>query len=316
MASNHNTLFIQEGDGFPTSKGSSYSLPALSTQESGSVPTTNTACYLSLASKQQQVFNFGTIQPSAQLQPLKVPTNYFKGTATMCRSASITSDSTNSSLKFDSGTFPVRSKEGGIQYTTFMVDIYRKVAAVGLPNFIRAQIPVLTNFNLKAWADMAVTTEELQVGAFLSFEFPAGFEGPVPSTSSDNHSLARVHPLDIAHYITKEIGHGALLGPFDHPPFTSWCQVNPLLAWPKKDSTSSRVIMDLSWPLPPGSSVNEDMLTDTYISVLKKMRLPLVQDMASLMRPASKGAWLFSCDVSQSLPPPTHRSSKLAPGVL
>ena len=60
-ANNHNTLFTQEVDGFPTPKGQSYSLPALPTQEMANAPTANTACYLPLPSKQQQVFNFNTI---------------------------------------------------------------------------------------------------------------------------------------------------------------------------------------------------------------------------------------------------------------
>ena len=90
-----------------------------------------------------------------------------------------------------------------------------------------------------------------------------GFEGSVLSLSTENHSSARAHPWNITHYITTEIGHEALLGPFDHLPFTPWCQVNLLLTQPKNDSTSRSVIIDLSWPLPPGSSINGDTLRDT-----------------------------------------------------
>ena len=115
-----------------------------------------------------------------------------------------------------------------------------------------------------------------------------------------DHTSAMAHSTDIAHYIITEIGHRAMLGMFDHPPFTPWCQINPFLTRPKKDSTSRRVIMDLSWPLPPGSSVNGGITKDIYLGVPKKMRLPSPLDLASLIREEGRGAWLFSCDVSRA----------------
>ena len=59
-----------------------------------------------------------------------------------------------------------------------------------------------------------------------------------------------------------------MLGPFDYPPFTPWCQINPILTRPKKDSTSRRVIMDLSWPLPPGSSTSMGVHSRTLSLIL------------------------------------------------
>ena len=68
----------------------------------------------------------------------------------------------------------------------------------------------------------------------------------------------------------------------------------------KKDSTCRRVITDLSWPLPPSSSINGGIPKDTYLSVPKRMRLPSAMDFASLIRRAGRGAWLFICDVSRA----------------
>ena len=113
-----------------------------------------------------------------------------------------------------------------------------------------------TYLNLKVLAKLTVAPQERWVVTFLTFGFPTGFEGAVASRSTDIHSSAKAHPWDIALFTTMEIGHGTMLGPFDHPPFTSWCPVNPLLTQPTKDSTSRRMIMDFSWPLPPGLSVN------------------------------------------------------------
>ena len=135
--------------------------------------------------------------------------------------------------QFDSSSFTDRIKGGTLEYANFMFTLYDKVvAAAGLPNFMGAHILFPTNLNFKAWHEIAVTSDELRVVAFLTFGIPAGYEGPIPSPSIDNHASANAHPRDIAHYITTEIGHGAMLEPFDHPPFTSWCQINHLLTHP------------------------------------------------------------------------------------
>ena len=102
---NYNTQFTHEMDGYPTSKGSSYPLSALSTQEMASASITNTACFLLLASKQLQLCNFGTIQPGGQPQPIKVSTEYFKWMTTMCRGAVV-----GSSMECESGKPPPVSR--------------------------------------------------------------------------------------------------------------------------------------------------------------------------------------------------------------
>ena len=156
-------------------------------------------------------------------------------------------DSNSPPVQFDSSTFTATPKDGG--YPVYKVHVHNLqwVAALGLPHFLGAWIPVPTNLKLKAWAQLAVTPQQCQVVEFLTLGFLAWFEGPVPDPSTANHTSARAHLADII----TEIGHRAMLGPFDHPPFTPWCHLNPLLTHPKKDSTSRKVIMDLCWPLPP-----------------------------------------------------------------
>ena len=56
--------------------------------------------------------------------------------------------------------------------------------------------------------------------------------------------------------------------------------------------------MDLSWILPPAASINESIPRDTYLSMYKKVNLPSAQDLATLIRQAGKGAFLYSCGVS------------------
>ena len=64
-----------------------------------------------------------------------------------------------------------------------------------------------------------------------------------------------------------------MLGYFNNIP---WCQTNPILTRPKKDSINQRIIMDLSW----------------------KINLPLALDMSCFIWNAGRGAYLYSADVA------------------
>ena len=73
-------------------------------------------------------------------------------------------------------------------------------------------------------------------------------------------------------------------GPLITLPSHPGVRSTPLLTRPKKDSTCRRVIMDISWLLPLGSSINGGTPRNTYLGMSKKMRLPPAQDLASLIR--------------------------------
>ena len=114
---------------------------------------------------------------------------------------------------FDNGNFLARPKDGGLQFASYMFDIYSRVVELGLPNFIGDRIPVPSNLNIKAWSQLAVTPQQCQVMEFLTFGYPVGFEGPLP-TPTGNHDSARDHTQDIAQFINREIwswSHGGAL---------------------------------------------------------------------------------------------------------
>lgn len=134
-----------------------------------------------------------------------------------------------------------------------MVGIYEQVMMAGAPNFIRAKVPVSSNLNLAKWRDVATTQDQHTVVDFLTYGFQAAFEGEVPSHSFYNHPSAWDQTRHVASYIATEIGHGALLGPFDYLLFFPWCSIIPLLTQPTKDSNNHQVILNHSWPLPPTS---------------------------------------------------------------
>ena len=94
----------------------------------------------------------------------------------------------------------------------------------------------------------AKSAHDHKVVYFLTYCFSAGFDVMALTSFYHNHTSARDHPTDMASYITTELAHSALPRPFEFPPFFPWCQTSPLLTLPKKDNTTCRVILDLSWP--------------------------------------------------------------------
>ena len=91
-----------------------------------------------------------------------------------------------------------------------------------------------------------------------------------------------------------------MLGPFFSPPFTPWCQNNPLLIHSKRGSTDRMVIIDLFWPLPPHFSVNGGIPREVFLGSYRKMHLPSSQDMCVLMHKTGKGCCLYSADVARA----------------
>ena len=153
------------------------------------------------------------------------------------------------------------------------------------PTVVAPESTSLLIFTLNSqWATICTTEEDVITLSYLIYGFPAGYEGPVPTPSQANHPSAINHRQDVEAAITKEIIEGAMLGPFDSPPFTPWTQTNPLLTRPKKDSHSRRVIMDLSWPLPPGISVNGCNPKDSCLGEVKKMQQPSASKFCDLIR--------------------------------
>ena len=161
------------------------------------------------------------------------------------------------------GCFPCHPLGGGVAYVKRIFDIYRQVVLAALPDFLGSWVPVPCNLHISEWISVATTATQLQVMDIPTFGFPSGFECIIPSTSFINHQSASDHPCHVASYIWTELWHGAMLGPFDHPPCVTWCQTSPLLTWPKNGSSTRHVIFDLSWPQPPAASVNGG--TQTYL---------------------------------------------------
>ena len=179
-----------------------------------------------------------------------------------------------------------------------VLQIDNEMVAQGHPNFEGAKITLPSN--LVFWETIIHTDEDARTVKFLRYGFPAGYEGPVPTPSSGNHVSAINHCIDVAVYVNKELSEESMLRPFDKPPFMLWCQTNPLLTWPKKDSVNCRVIMDLCWALPPSRSINGSTPRDTFFGQSRKIHLPSAHNLSCLIHHAGKGAYLYSKDVAHA----------------
>ena len=182
-------------------------------------------------------------------------------------------------------------------FAAAMLAIFTCIVSCDDHNFCGARIPIL---HLPQWAALCHHDDDYRTLSFLTYGFPAGYAGPVPTPSHINHPSALNHNRHVASYVCKELGEGAMLGPFDAPPFSPWTQTNPLLTREKKDSTHHRVIMDLSWLLPPGINVNGGTPRDCFLGAPQKMHLPSAGDYCDLIRKAGRGCYLYATDVARA----------------
>ena len=91
-----------------------------------------------------------------------------------------------------------------------------------------------TNFNIALWSHLLKDYFERDLLDFLKYGFPLGYTGQVrPTSVTTNHGSATRYPTHITHYLTTEIGHRAILGPFQSPPFDGNIICNPLMSRPK-----------------------------------------------------------------------------------
>ena len=107
---------------------------------------------------------------------------------------------------------------------------------------------------------------------FLTYGWPISATNPVELISTaHNHPSAVTFGGDIKHYLKTELGHGAILGPFQEPPIPSY-HCSPLITCQKKGSAHRRIILDLSWP--SGAALNDCIVEGEYMGEAKKMSSP------------------------------------------
>ena len=179
-----------------------------------------------------------------------------------------------------------------------LASIYQALHAVGVPNYRGARQPVPHKLNIQAWRDRSHLFPDASLVDMLEFGFPIGYTAPhPPAPHSGNHPSAIQFPADIDAYLNKELQHSAIIGPADHHPF-QWPRTNSMMTRPKKDSSSRRVIVDLS--MPQDASVNSGIPRNSLDGTPFKLRLPNPATLAAKILEYGQGCLLYKVDLSRA----------------
>ena len=177
---------------------------------------------------------------------------------------------------------------------------YAAVIWSGCHNFQGARIPLRSELNRPAWHSLFAGYHDPLLLDCLEFGWPTNYKPGAPLRSTfQNHGSGVAFLDDIENYVHTELKHGALLGPFQVTPVFP-LHLNPLMRRPKKNFTTQRVIMDMSWP--NGQSVNDGIPSDSYLSGPFEVHLPLVDFMADRLRSLGPGAPIYKMDLARGYP--------------
>ncbi|CAG2194905.1 RP-S9e [Mytilus edulis] len=136
----------------------------------------------------------------------------------------------------------------------------------------------------------------------LEFGWPLGFDRKFEEFGNSkivkNHTGARNFAKEIDKYIKKEVGYGAVLGPFASNPFNDLLVISPLNSVPKANSEERRVIMDLSFP--KGKSVNDGIDKNVYLGKHIELHYPNVDNFIEIIKEKGKFCKIFKRDLRRA----------------
>ena len=115
-----------------------------------------------------------------------------------------------------------------------MLDIYRGVTALSQPNFSGSRIPLSSNFISHEWEAIAHPQADREIVQYLTMNFPLALKAPFLRPLLAIMHKPSVIPEMWRHVSTKR---GSLVWFFPITPLALWCQANPLLTHPKRNST-------------------------------------------------------------------------------
>ena len=96
---------------------------------------------------------------------------------------------------------------------------HRLVRQSGHHIFLGCRIPVDSGLNIKNWRFYLKDFWDKQLVDLLEYGFPLDFDRDAPLMSTEeNHASAKNFASDVQTYISEELKHGAMLGPFASKP--------------------------------------------------------------------------------------------------
>ena len=99
------------------------------------------------------------------------------------------------------------------------------ILSLGLLNYQLVRVPLPSVFNWSYLQQYIGSYHDDRLIDYLKFGFPLGLasKNKIQSNAMDNHASANDYKGEIDAFLCKELGEGALFGPFDtepHPVFT------------------------------------------------------------------------------------------------
>lgn len=181
------------------------------------------------------------------------------------------------------------------------VQLSWKVIRSGTFNRYGVRQIVNTRWNLDLFEQMLHGYHDIEIVEWLRYGWPVGraWDAPDPQIKIHNHKGATLFPDDVDEYIKKEIGLGAMFGPFITVPWSRRVGINPLQSRSKQNSTQRRVLLDLSWPV-GGVSVNSGIPAGWYIDSPLRMKYPSVDTLANRIAEIQELALIFGFDMHRA----------------
>jgi hypothetical protein len=109
--------------------------------------------------------------------------------------------------------------------------------------------------------------------------------------------------------LRKEASYGSIMGSFESNPFDCQFKISPLNSVTKKDSSETRVILDLSFS--PGCSVNDNISKDIYLGEKIEGTYPNIDDLVGILTNKGRGSFMFKKDLKRA-----YRQFPICPGDL
>ena len=101
---------------------------------------------------------------------------------------------------------PELARRGGPKYAAHMLRVYKAVTAMGSLNFSKARIQLPSNIHFKESPADALMVE------YLKFGFPTGYEGPMSTPATGNHTST----LDVVAYLQPRLEKGQCWDPLTY----------------------------------------------------------------------------------------------------
>ena len=116
-----------------------------------------------------------------------------------------------------------------------IISTHLMVRNSGLPNCLKCRIPVSSKLKIHRWRFHLADYWNQQLPDLLENGFPLDFNREFQLVSTFvNHTSALQNPEHVNNYLTEELHHKVILGPFQKPPFP--IHIFPLMTRDKQDS--------------------------------------------------------------------------------